>query len=134
MLYAYTNGYVTGRKENQDDLLYLVTQAETVRDAGLSFVFTDGHPVREPRNFYDDLTELNNVDLKLMQQKMWNDTDDDPDRKRRRQAEFLVRGFLPWRLVLYIGARTERIAAEVSDQVALLEHRPKILVRPTWYY
>jgi hypothetical protein len=35
----------------------------------------------------------------------WNDTPDDPDRKRRRQAEFLVHGALPWDSVEFLAVR-----------------------------
>lgn len=134
MLYAYAFGNVTGRREDQDDLVYLVTHAETVRDAGLAFVFTDGHPVREPRKFYNDLVDLSYVDLPLMSEKYWNDTNEDPDRKRRRQAEFLVRHFLPWPLISAVGVRTVRVAHEVDELTTLSNHRPEVLVRPDWYY
>ena len=47
-------------------------------------------------DFFDDLKDLDKIDWDLMQSRYWNDTNDDPDRKRRRQAEFLVHEFFPW--------------------------------------
>jgi hypothetical protein len=44
-------------------------------------------------DFYDDLNDLKEVDWNVMTLRIWKDTNDDPDRKRRRQAEFLVYHF-----------------------------------------
>jgi len=41
-----------------------------------------------------------------MQARYWSDTNTDNDRKRRRQAEFLVHNFFPLRLVEAVGVRT----------------------------
>ncbi|UTW68357.1 DUF4433 domain-containing protein [Anaerobacillus sp. HL2] len=45
------------------------------------------------------------MDWDVMESKYWFDTDDDPDRKRRRQAEFLVLRHFPLELVLGIGVK-----------------------------
>lgn len=52
--------------------------------------------------YFTGLPELNRVDWPLMQETYWNDTQQDPDRKRRRQAEFLVYKYLPWELITEI--------------------------------
>jgi hypothetical protein len=86
MLFTYKNGNVTGKSENQDEIIYIVSSAEDVDAEGLAFAFSDGHPIVEPKAFYNDLAKLNEVDLALMTQRHWFDTDNDPDRKRRRQV------------------------------------------------
>lgn len=86
MMYAYYRGRVTGRPERTDTLVYFAATAEAVCRAGIPFGFTDGHPVRMPRLFSNQLHELDRIDFLLMFSKMWNDTDDGPDRMRRRQA------------------------------------------------
>lgn len=134
MMFVYSKGGVTGQPENLNPLVYLVAKVEDIRDAGLRFVFTDGHPVRMPRFFSNDLAELARVDFPLMEQTMWNDTDDDPDRMRRRQAEFLVYGKLPWGLVGALGVRTRAVAAEIRALVSQHVYKPRIIVRSDWYY
>jgi hypothetical protein len=54
-----------------------------------------------------------------MKARYWNDTDRDGDRKRRRQAEFLVRDFCPWQFIKLIGVCDEQRAVAVRK--ALLE-------------
>jgi hypothetical protein len=55
-------------------------------------------------DFYDDLAALEFViDWELMKSKFWFDREDDPNRKCRRQAEFLIHQFCPWTLIEEIG-------------------------------
>jgi hypothetical protein len=62
----------------------------------------------------------------------WNDTDEDPDRKRRRQAEFLVHEFFPWELVSYIGVYDLSVAKIVGEIIK--GGSPEIGIQRGWYY
>lgn len=134
MLLPYASGRVTGKPENQDEIIYLVSSTEAVAALRLPFAFTDGHPVKEPRAFYADLRQLDQVDFSIMHLKYWNDTDQFPDRKRRRQAEFLVWHTLPWRAVSMLAVRTPQMAIWVTQLIAVLPHKPVCEVHPEWYY
>lgn len=134
MMFTYHKGNVTGKPENLEDIVYLVSTAETVQQAGLSFVFTDGHPIKEPKAFFNDLADLHEVDLPLMKEKYWFDTDAYPDRKRRRQAEFLVRGAMPWSLIIGIVTKTTATKLQVENLLASQRHIPPCQQRPHWYY
>ena len=92
MLFAISRGAVEGYAEGQNPVIYLCSTVETVQQARLRWVFTEGHADMDYTDFFDDLKDLDKVDWALMKQRYWNDTNDDPDRKRRRQAEFLGRG------------------------------------------
>ena len=96
MLYAIDRGAVEGYVDGQRPVIYLCSTAEAVRKARLRWVFTEGHADMRFTDFFDDLKDLDKIDWDLMQSRYWNDTNDDPDRKRRRQAEFLVHEFFPW--------------------------------------
>jgi hypothetical protein len=56
------------------------------------------------------------------------------DVKEGKQAEFLVHGSFPWERVDSIGSRTERTARQVEETLAGAKHRPKVGVRPEWYF
>lgn len=134
MLFTYKNGNVTGKPENQDEIIYLVSSVEYVAGRGLAFAFSDGHPIVEPKAFYNDLSKLNEVDLALMEQTYWFDTNSDPDRKRRRQAEFLVHQHFAWDDVAAIGVRTAAMQNWVQETMRNARHQPPCAIRPTWYY
>ena len=55
------------------------------------------------------------IDWELMESKYWHDTDEDNSRKRRRQAEFLIHKFCPWRLVKEIGVMNNDVKIKVQE-------------------
>ena len=132
MLYAISRGAVDGYAEGQRPVIYLCSTVEAVDNAGLNWVFTEGHADMGYTDFFDDLKDLKKVDWDLMKQKYWHDTDDDPDRKRRRQAEFLVHEFVPWDLVSYIGVYDDSVVEAIAR--VLRSDRPKVGIQTGWYY
>ena len=103
-LSAYTQG--------QRPLLYLVTSVATITAAGLQLVYTDGHPLAALSDTFDDADQIEaRVDLALMRERYWKDTEDDPDRERRRQAELLVHHCVPWGVIEEIGVMDSAIKA-----------------------
>jgi ssDNA thymidine ADP-ribosyltransferase, DarT len=134
MLYAISRGIVPGYTEGQRPVVYLVTTAQAIQQAGLSFVFTDGHGIMQFSSFYDDLTQLHQVDWQIMRERMWRDTVADPDRKRRRQAEFLVHQFVPWSLISSIAVMGKMMKAEVDAVLHNVNYAPAVSIRNDWYY
>lgn len=136
MLYTITQGNVEGFQGDPGELVYLVARLEAVQAAGLPFVFSDGHPIVFPSGFYADPAELGRVDWPLMQSQFWNNTQDDRDRMRRRQAELLVHGRFPWDALERIVVKANPMVSRVA---ALLRARPErkfmpIRPEPDWYY
>ena len=69
-----------------------------------------------------------------MEARYWYDTIKDPDRKRRRQAEFLVYQTCPWELIHEIGTVNQSMKTAVEGMLQLSQHRPLVVVRRAWYY
>jgi hypothetical protein len=134
MLYAIFKNQVEGYLEGQDPIVHLVSSAEAVNQAQLDFLFTDGHAVMAVTEFFEDLSQLANVDLPLMQARLWRDTESDPDRKRRRQAEFLVHRRFPLTLVERIVVRTKATRLAVEKVLRGAIHKPTVEMRSNWYY
>lgn len=134
MLYSINGGYVEGYSEGQQSVIHLVSSAEAVEAAGLPFVFTDGHADMDLSDFFDDLDDLGKIDWNIMRAKYWADTDEDGDRKRRRQAEFLVDEFFPWSLVAGMAVLDARIRHQAAKILEESDHKPLVKVRRGWYY
>ncbi len=134
MLYAIHTGAVAEYRGDQASVVHLVASAEMVAQRGLAYVFSDGHAVMALSDFFDDLRGLDAIDWQIMRERFWADTDEDPDRKRRRQAEFLVHRFLPWNLVTEIGVLQRGTGQEVRQLLRSQEHRPEVRERRGWYY
>ncbi len=134
MLYAIHRGYVEGYEQGQAPLIYLVTKAQTVNNSGSEWVFTDGHATMAFSEFFDDLKYLDEVDWGVMKSQYWNDTPTLPDRKRRRQAEFLIKDFCPWELFSEIGVINPRMESRVKRMLENSMHQPTVQIHRDWYY
>jgi hypothetical protein len=135
MLYQLHTNWVAGYNEGQAPLVHLVSTCQAVAAAGLGFVFSDGHGLARFTAWYDDLAELDKVDWETVYATRWNDTPDDMDRQRRKQAEFLVHRSLQWDLLTMIGVHDD--AARRRVQTELAAHGREALpvqVRTEWYY
>jgi len=134
MLYVINHGKVDVYRGGQRPILHLVSTVEGVQNAGLPYVFTDGHAVMALSQFFEDKKDLRYIDWGLMKARQWNDTPADPDRMRRRQAEFLAYDFFPWELVVGIGVMHQRIASQVDSIISNVSHQPIVRVKESWYY
>jgi ssDNA thymidine ADP-ribosyltransferase, DarT len=135
MLYQLQTGWVAGYQEGQAPLVHLVSTCQAVADEGLGFVFTDGHGLARFTAWYDKLRDLAQVDWDAAYAAQWNDTAEEPDRQRRKQAEFLVHRMCPWSLLTEVGVYNE--AAGDRVEATLRAHGAGALpvrVRSEWYY
>ena len=66
--------------------------------------------------------------------KYWFNTPEDGDRKRRRQAEFLVYQAFPWRLVTVIGVINSQVKEQVEEILQATNHQPAVIIRRNRYY
>ena len=137
MLLNLHTGRVEGYNEGQDPLVYLVSSINRVEAAGRPWVFSDGHGLAALTSWYDDAGDLHQVDWDLVGERFWADTPADNDRKRRKQAEFLVWQHLPWSAIEAVVVPNAGMEARVR---AILAAYPmpaagvKVVVRPGWYY
>jgi len=81
-------------------------------------------------NFYTGLDHLGEVNWAAVESTDFRDM----VIKEGKQAEFLVYGLFPWRLVERIGVCDERVAGEVRQAIARAEHQPPVAVERDWYY
>jgi hypothetical protein len=136
MLFAIHRGQVEGYQDGQRPVLHLVSAAERLAEANTAFTFTDGHAKIAYSAFYEDLADLaSKIDWNVMRSQYWND--DPPrivDRKRKRQAEFLVPRFFPWQLFSTIGVINDVVRTEVMRVLDGADHQPEVRVQRNWYY
>ena len=133
MLCAISYGRVPSC-QNQAAVVHLVSTAQAIDDYGLDFAFTDGHAIMAFTEFYDDLDDLQEMDWKVMKAKYWSDTLEDMDRKRRRQAEFLVHGPVPWSLVTEIAVMDRSVEKKVKSLLEREGVATAVRTVRAWYY
>lgn len=135
MLFRIQAGGVEGVSPDQTRLAYLVSSTEAVVDAALPHVFTDGNAAAAFSEFYEDVAMLDEiVDWPLMRARMWANTPEDPDRRRRRGAEFLVHGELPLELAHQFGVYDEQARSFVTAAADEEGWELSVRVRRGWYF
>jgi hypothetical protein len=115
--------------------VYLATTVGAMVDAGLAWVASDGNAATATTRFSSKLEELDAmVDWPLMTATYWNNTPDDPDRQRRRMAEFLVHQEVPLSVIKQVAAYSDTYAGHARTSLAGHGLSDRVVVRPAWYY
>ena len=117
-----------------NDLVYLVSSTTAIVNAGHGVVVSDGNAAHGLTSFHpvDMLDEV--VDWPLMSARMWTNTDEDPDRKRRRQAEFLVHSHVPLDLVVTLAVCHQTVRSRVDEMLLRAAISVPTQVTPIWYF
>lgn len=135
MLYIISKGDVPTYSGGQDEIVYVVTSIERVVAEHLRFVFTNRNAALDFARYGNDLQDLDDyVDWGLMEARMWNSTDDEPDRMERRMAEFLVHGHVPWSTFVGVAARTEEVCRQAENALGSVGGEIPVRPRPGWYF
>lgn len=118
----------------QAPIVHLVAELREVvawaEATGQCWAFSLGNAGAAYTEFRCRLDHLDEVDWRAVGAHSWSD----PAIKEAKQAEFLVHGHLPWRLIHQVGVRSRDVASRVLRAIADDEHRPMVTIQPGWYY
>lgn len=131
----YRDGEKRAYRDGDRPLIYLGTTVGALIDAGCQWMATDGNARTAITSFGADLDQLHTmVDWDLMHAKWWQSTFDDPDRERRRMAEFLVHDHVPLAAIRWVAAYSGEYADRARASLGQHDLRNSIYVRPDLYY
>jgi len=133
MLYCIANGYDVP-KVNQENIIYLVSSIEKLIESKIKFVFTDGHSYAAFTRFFNDKKDLREIDWDTVYSKRWNNTQDDSDRKRRKEAECLVYQELRIDNILAIVVYNQNANNYISNVLNRNRLNIPVKIKPAWYY
>lgn len=131
MLYVVHRGH-DNYAGGQGPIVHLVSRVTRAIATGQPWAFTDRHAELQYAQYYDDLSQLGQVDWNVMPSHFfWGG---DTDLKERRQAEFLVYDAFPWTAVDHIVVKDESVATRARSALEQATHQPPVDVKPAWYY
>ena len=88
-------------------------------------------------NHFEDFArrdQLHYIDWEAVRATQWTDTDEHPNRKANKQAEFLLEHNIPWTLIEVIGVYSEHTRKLALGALRRAKHRPPVTIEPDWYY
>ena len=130
MLYKIHTGYGVPQ-EHQRDIVYICCKLDSLVGLGLPYLFTDGQANTSRASGrtqeYAELKDLEKLDWNVIPLQFWRDTEEDRDRERKKQAEFLIKGHVP--VASFQGIYTFDAARQLDVQQLLHERGLSIRVK-----
>lgn len=133
MLFVIQNGFNMIAPTPAEDIIYCVSSVQKIIDLQLEFVFTDGHAVGDFSTQFttNDIYNINNIiDKKAINAKYWIDYND-LDKKRRKEAEFLVLGDIALDGILGYVTYNQTARQQLINYGI---NADKVIDKPTYYF
>lgn len=133
MLYVIQKGFNGVQPTSAENIVYCITSVNHIINSKLDYIFTDGHAVNCLSSFYspNEIERIDEIiDLKVIKDAYWNDPKD-LDKKRRKEAEFLVEQDIPCEAI-GIYAVYNQNAKNKLLQLGIPDN--KILIKSEYYF
>lgn len=127
----------TGRNAPQRDnaeIVILVTSLLRLREKAVPFLITDKHACANNTHYSDDLTDMNRIDWKILQNSDFSRDNDDPDKTNRYQAETLVHKHMPLDALLYVACCDDKQKLEVEPLISKHKVNLQVHTKRGWYF
>jgi|WetSurMetagenome_2_1015567.scaffolds.fasta_scaffold239955_1 hypothetical protein len=136
MLLNIKTGYRGIKQRPQDKIVYVCCKLDDLITQCTEWCFTDGHAKNRITSFYNTIHDLNKVDWNIVAEQYWSNTEDDYDRMRRKQAEFLVKVHVPVQCIHTIVVFNQETSTLVKDILVKLSLNINVSVNPKnrFYY
>jgi hypothetical protein len=135
MLFSILGGQVEEFDSDQTHLIYLVTRLSRIVEHDQPWVATDRNAALSTAKFTSDKERLStHIAWEIMDAPYWANTAEDGSRRERRMAELLVHDSVRWAAFSHVNVCCAARAGEVEACLGTFSHRPRVLVRPDWYF
>lgn len=133
MLYVMQNGFNGLTPVPPENIIYCVTSVAQIIKRNLDFVFTNGHAINRLTTQYSpaDIENIDSIiDKKAISAQYWID-ENDLDRKRKKEAEFLVFGDIHIDSVIAFAVYNDSAKKRL---IHLGANESMIHIRPGYYF
>ena len=133
MLYVIQKGFNGVTPIQAENIVYCITSVQQMIDHNLDFVYTDGHAVEKFSTFFgaEDSNDIEkNIDISAIRSQYWKD-DSDLDKKRRKEAEFLVSGDIPKEAILGFAVFDEKAKRQMLNLGIEVQ---KVIIKQNFYF
>lgn len=128
MLLNIKTGYRGITKRPQEEIVYICCRLTGIIENCRQWCFTDGHAKTAITEFYNNIDFLSEIDWEMVKERYWSPTEDDFDRMRRKQAEFLVKGHVPVNCINLIITLNDQRKAQIEEILERLNLKIQIFV------
>jgi hypothetical protein len=134
MLYQIATGYEGVTRISQEEIIYIVVSHDCIAQKALEFVFTDGHARHNMTQFFNQPEDFAKLDWDTIYSEKWHNTQQDPDRQRRKQAEYLVKKCVPVDCFSYLLVNCEKTKQKVESLLQTFQMDIPVKISKKAYY
>lgn len=108
MLFQIATGYDGIKKYPQEEIVYIISSLDKIKQNSLIYFFSDGHVRSSTSAKYIDDECFSLLDWGTIYAEFWRSDETDLRRKEKKQAELLVKHHVPLNCIEYIGVFNSR--------------------------
>ena len=121
MLYLIREGKSGVEKRPQEDIVFVVCKYDTIREEGLSFLFTDRNAKIAVANFYEKDSDFDKLDWESIKTRNWASDNSNLSRRDLKQAEFLIHQQVPVKCIHALIVKTSLRKSYFAEIIRNLE-------------
>jgi ssDNA thymidine ADP-ribosyltransferase, DarT len=127
-------GYRGVRQRRGDKIIILVSSLHKLQKDGIGFLFTDRHAYLDYADFYDDLSNLDKIDWRILQNRDFKKDSENPEKTDKYQAEALIYKHLPVGSLLGMACYNTRERDNAKRLVSDAGLNLSVISQPRWYF
>lgn len=117
----------------QHDVIYLVSDFESLQAHDCKFIFTDRHAKLEYANFYNKPEDVSKLNMDLIKTEEWG-RQHGSERKEMKQAECLVQNFVPFEAIIGIAVLNQDAEKLVNQYMLETDIKIPVKIKPNFYF
>lgn len=134
MMYNIYTGIGGIQQRSNGEIIILVSTLHRVKNLGHQFLFTDRHAYPITTVYYNDLSNLIDIDWPLLQARNFKRNPDDPLQIERYQAEALIYHHLPVTALIGIICYTNEIKLNIENELQIRSINLDVHRMLGWYF
>lgn len=133
MLLNILTGWGDVTQVRAENIVVLIARLPVLLNAGIGCVTTDRHALLQTAKFYSGGAGLEHIDWPRLRIRDYRRDPSDPEKVERYQAEALVHGSMPARLLAGIACASAGVRGELEDRVREASLDVEVSIQSIWY-
>jgi hypothetical protein len=133
MMFNIKTGYGVKQVPN-DEIVIFVSTLPCVAAHGVQFAFTDQHAYPRMATYFTDLSQLDQVDWTILQNRDFKHDPDDPGKKERYQAEALLWKYVPLAALQGVCCYTSEVQQQLRAEAEKRGLSFRVGLQSNWYF
>ncbi len=134
MLYQIATGWEDIKKYPQEEIIYYISSVQKIKEQKIEYFFSDGHARSSTSTFYTEDSDFGKLDWSTIYANNWKSDESDLRRKEKKQSELLVKEYLSFSCIQYIGAFNKIAEAKVLTSLEVEQPIPVRINPHKLYY